>query len=38
MQRPATADDVADVVMFLAENQYVTGEIMVLDGGFGLTR
>ena len=38
MQRSATADDVADVVMFLAENQYVTGEIMVLDGGFGLAR
>jgi ketoreductase RED2 len=38
MQRAASADDVADAVLFLAESDYMTGEIMVLDGGFGLAR
>jgi ketoreductase RED2 len=36
MRREATADDVAEAVVFLAENPYLTGEILVLDGGFGL--
>jgi ketoreductase RED2 len=38
MRRAATADDVADGVLFFAESPYMTGEIMVMDGGFGLTR
>jgi ketoreductase RED2 len=38
MQRSASADDVADAVLFLAGTPYVTGEILVLDGGFGLVR
>jgi ketoreductase RED2 len=38
MQRGAAADEVADGVLFLAESSYMTGEIMVIDGGFGLTR
>jgi ketoreductase RED2 len=38
MRRGATADEVADAVLFLAESSYITGEIMVIDGGFGLTR
>jgi ketoreductase RED2 len=38
MHRAATADDVAEVVLFLAESPYLTGEILVLDGGFGLVR
>jgi len=38
MQRGATPDEVADGVLFLAESPYMTGEIMVIDGGFGLTR
>ena len=36
--RAATADDVADGILFLAESPYMTGEIMVIDGGFGLAR
>ena len=36
MRREATAEDVAEAVVFLAENPYLTGEILVLDGGFGL--
>jgi ketoreductase RED2 len=38
MRRAATPDDVAHAVMFLAESPYLTGEVMVLDGGFGLVR
>ncbi len=37
MRRAATSEDVADVVMFLCESPYMTGEILVVDGGFGLT-
>jgi ketoreductase RED2 len=38
MQRAATVDDVTDVVMFLCESPYMTGEVVVIDGGFGLIR
>jgi ketoreductase RED2 len=38
MRRAASADEVADGVLFFAESTYMTGEIMVMDGGFGLTR
>lgn len=34
MKRPATADDVADVTVFLAdETTLVTGQVLVVDGG-----
>jgi ketoreductase RED2 len=36
--RAATADDVVDGILFLADAPYMTGEIMVIDGGFGLAR
>jgi ketoreductase RED2 len=38
MGRVATSDDVADGVLFLADSSYITGEILVIDGGFGLVR
>jgi len=38
MRRAATADDVADVVLFLAESPYLTGQVLLFDGGFGLVR
>ena len=34
--RSATADDCAEAVLALVRNRYVTGEIMVVDGGFTL--
>jgi NAD(P)-dependent dehydrogenase (short-subunit alcohol dehydrogenase family) len=36
MRRPATPADVAEVVMGLVRSDYVTGEVIVLDGGLGL--
>jgi len=36
MKRPATPADVADVVMGLLGSSYITGEVVVLDGGLGL--
>ncbi len=36
MKRPATPDDVAEIVMGLVRSSYVTGEVVVLDGGLGL--
>jgi ketoreductase RED2 len=38
MRRAATSEDIADAVLFLAESPYMTGEVMVIDGGFGLVR
>jgi NAD(P)-dependent dehydrogenase (short-subunit alcohol dehydrogenase family) len=37
MRRPAKPDDVADLVAALVANQYVTGEIIIADGGLNLT-
>ena len=37
MRRGATPADVADVVSMLVGSGYVTGEVVVLDGGLGLT-
>jgi len=37
MKRSATPDDCARAVMALVTNSYVTGEIMVVDGGLTLT-
>jgi NAD(P)-dependent dehydrogenase (short-subunit alcohol dehydrogenase family) len=36
MKRSATPDDVADLVMGLLQSDYITGEVIVLDGGLGL--
>ncbi len=36
MRRSATPDDVAELVMGLVRSSYVTGEVVVLDGGLGL--
>lgn len=38
MRRAATAEEVAEAVLFLAESPYMTGEILVIDGGFRLVR
>jgi NAD(P)-dependent dehydrogenase (short-subunit alcohol dehydrogenase family) len=32
--RVATPDDVAEATLALVRNRYVSGEIMVVDGGF----
>jgi ketoreductase RED2 len=36
MRRSASAGDVAEVVMGLVRSTYVTGEVVVVDGGLGL--
>jgi len=38
LQAVASADDVADAVLFLAEQRHMTGEILVIDGGSRLVR
>jgi NAD(P)-dependent dehydrogenase (short-subunit alcohol dehydrogenase family) len=37
MRRPAKPEDIADLVAALIANQYVTGEIVLADGGLNLT-
>ncbi len=37
MKRPARPDDIADLVAALVANDYVTGEIVIADGGLNLT-
>ena len=37
MKRPAKPEDIADLVAALIANQYVTGEILLADGGLYLT-
>jgi NAD(P)-dependent dehydrogenase (short-subunit alcohol dehydrogenase family) len=36
MKRSATPEDVAEVVMGMVRSSYITGEVVVLDGGLGL--
>lgn len=36
MQRSATPDDVAEVILGLARSTYVTGEVVLIDGGLNL--
>jgi ketoreductase RED2 len=38
MGRLVSSDDVADGVLFFADSPYITGQILVIDGGFGLVR
>ena len=37
MRRPARPEDIADLVAALCANDYVTGEIVIADGGLNLT-
>ena len=37
-RRAGTPDDVAEVVLSLVRSAYVTGQVVVVDGGLGLTR
>jgi len=37
MKRPAKPEDIADLVAALVANDYVTGEIVIADGGLNLT-
>jgi NAD(P)-dependent dehydrogenase (short-subunit alcohol dehydrogenase family) len=37
MKRPAKPEDIADMVAALIANDYVTGEIVIADGGLNLT-
>ena len=36
LQRTATPDDVAEVILGLARSAYVTGEVVIVDGGLNL--
>lgn len=36
MRRAAQPEDVANIVWSLIENTYITGEVVVLDGGLNL--
>jgi NAD(P)-dependent dehydrogenase (short-subunit alcohol dehydrogenase family) len=33
LKRTGTANDIEDAVMFLAESAFVTGQVIVVDGG-----
>lgn len=37
LKRSATAEDIADVIFTLATTTYVTGQVVVVDGGLSLT-
>jgi NAD(P)-dependent dehydrogenase (short-subunit alcohol dehydrogenase family) len=37
MRRPAKPDEIADIVAMIAEADYLTGEVIVVDGGLNLT-
>ena len=36
LQRTATPEDVAELIMGLARSTYVTGEVVLVDGGLAL--
>jgi NAD(P)-dependent dehydrogenase (short-subunit alcohol dehydrogenase family) len=36
LKRSGTPDDIADVIVALASSAYVTGQVVVIDGGLGL--
>ena len=33
LRRAATADDVAEAVIYLLKSQFTTGEVLIIDGG-----
>jgi len=37
MRRPASPEDIAQAVMMLVQSDYLTGEILLSDGGLILT-
>ena len=37
LRRSGTPDDIADVIVSLASSPYVTGQVVVVDGGLSLT-
>jgi NAD(P)-dependent dehydrogenase (short-subunit alcohol dehydrogenase family) len=37
MRRAASPDDIAKAVVMLVESEYLTGEILLSDGGLNLT-
>jgi NAD(P)-dependent dehydrogenase (short-subunit alcohol dehydrogenase family) len=37
MRRAASPDDIANAVVMLVESDYLTGEILLSDGGLNLT-
>jgi ketoreductase RED2 len=36
LKRSGTPDDIAEVIVALATSAYVTGQVVVIDGGLGL--
>jgi pteridine reductase len=36
LPRPATPEEIAGALIFLIENQYITGQTLVVDGGYSL--
>ena len=36
LQRPAQTDEIASTLTFLLQNQYITGQTIVVDGGYSL--
>jgi len=36
LKRPGTVDEVAEALLFLLKNQYVTGQTLAVDGGYSL--
>jgi pteridine reductase len=36
LQRPARTDEIASALEFLLKNEYVTGQVIVVDGGYSL--
>ena len=35
--RPGTSEEIADAVLFLVQNKFVTGVVLDVDGGLHLT-
>jgi NAD(P)-dependent dehydrogenase (short-subunit alcohol dehydrogenase family) len=37
MGRPAHPEEIASAIGFLLDNEYITGQTIVIDGGYSLT-